>query len=191
MKKTNSHKIIVSIGTIIISLFLIYTLIKDIKYGHFYWEYDALASLFLIWFLFLIKDKIQLHPFHFSLAILFFVMHLLGVFGAYTFQINWFEYDLFMHLFFGFVAALIVFRIYDLEKSKEKWMGYLFVFCFILGVSAMHEIIEAIGAIVIGSGEGFIGFGPGDFGEFDSQIDLLMNLFGSFIGFFINMFAKN
>lgn len=186
----NTNKTIFIIGIIIISLFLIYTLIQEVSYGHLFWEYDAIAALVLTWFLYLIRNKINLNPFHYFLFELFLLMHLLGIFGAYTIKVNWLEYDMIMHGFFGFVAVLIFLNKYDLKISKKEWLEYLIIISAILGLSVLHEIIEYIGAIVIGSGGGFLGFGPGDFGEFDTQIDLIMNLIGILIGISLHITNK-
>ena len=51
-----------------------------------------------------------------------------------------------------------------------------------MGLVALTEITEVLGSIVFGSGEGFLQYGDGDMGLFDTQTDLLHDFIGIFVG---------
>ena len=184
MKKKNWNKILLIIFTIIFVFFLVYNTIQEIKQlGQFYWEIDAAFSLLGLWALYSLRHKIRLHPFHYFLFGFFLSTHLLGAFRAYDMDFGMIEYDMVMHWFAGLVAALLFFRGFNLKgKVKKEWPKYLLIAILILGLSTFHEIIEGLGAILIGDGGGVLGFGPGDWGEFDLQKDYVANVIGVLCG---------
>ena len=54
-----------------------------------------------------------------------------------------------------------------------------------LGVSALHELYEFAGAILLGEGEGVLFIGAGDTDQWDTQKDMLNNLIGTLLGVLI------
>jgi len=51
-----------------------------------------------------------------------------------------------------------------------------------MGISAVHEVIEFTGAMTMGLGDGFLLWGSGDTGSFDTEWDLINGFFGAFLG---------
>lgn len=56
------------------------------------------------------------------------------------------------------------------------------IIALLLGFSAIHEIFEYGGALVLGEGEGVLFVGAGDIDEWDTQKDMFNNLVGGLIG---------
>ena len=173
----NYNKIILWGTSIILIVLGIYSFTTD---SHYKWDFFFLIGL--LWAVYLIKDKIKLHPFHFSLFALFLVMHNLGTFDTYSNNYFGMEYDLYVHGFFGIVSALMLYRTYNLVGPYKGYLKYLAIIALVLGFSAFHELFEYGGALTVGEGEGVLFVGAGDTDEWDTQKDMRNNLVGALIG---------
>lgn len=69
-------------------------------------------------------------------------------------------------------------------------MLYVGLILVVLGFSAIHEIVEYVGAITLGEGEGLLRIGAGDWDEWDTQKDMVNNLLGAFVGLGISFGAS-
>lgn len=175
--KTNSEKIIL-IGTTIIFIILeIYSLTTA---SHYKW--DFFFVMLLLYAVYYLREKIRLHPLHYFLFALFLVMHNLGTFGTYGWKQGLWEYDLFVHSYFGFVSSLMLLRAYREVGPYRGYIKYIAVIALILGFSAFHELFEFAGALTVGEGEGVLFVGAGDLDEWDTQKDMFNNLWGGIIG---------
>lgn len=149
------------------------------------YKWDFLFILLLWVGLYLIRQRIHLHPLHYALFGLFLFLHFAGMFGWYqTFPLG-LEYDQWVHSFFGFVAALIVLRTYHFYAIYPTGLIAIAAIALILGFSAFHEIFEYAGAILLGEGEGVLFIGAGDLDEWDTQKDMLNNLVGASAGLLV------
>ncbi len=172
-----ANKAIVWVTSAILVLLEIYSLTTD---SHYKWDFIFLIGL--LWAVYFIRDKIKLYPLHFFLLALFLVLHNLGTFGAYENYYLGLEYDLYVHGYFGFVAALMLYRTYSLVGPYKGWFMYLAIIAVVLGFSAFHELFEYAGALTVGEGEGVLFVGAGDTDEWDTQKDMFNNLIGGLIG---------
>jgi len=173
----NVNKIIFWATSIILVIFEVYSFSTD---SHYKWDF-----FFLMGFLFavyVIKDKIKLHPFHFFLFASFLILHNLGTFDAYSYYPLGLEFDLYVHGFFGLVSSLILFRSYKLVGPYNGKFVYIAIIAVVLGFSAFHELFEYGGALLFGEGEGVLFIGAGDLDEWDTQKDMFNNLVGAIIG---------
>lgn len=177
MKSEGWAKAILWITTIILVGIEIYALSTD---SHYKWDFFFLMGL--LWGVFLIRDKIKLHAFHFFLFGLFLVLHDLGTFGTYSNVYFGIEYDFYVHSYFGLVSALMLYRTYKLAGPYKGWFMYLAIIAIVLGFSAFHELFEYGGAMVVGEGEGVLFVGAGDIDEWDTQKDMRNNLIGAIVG---------
>ena len=89
---------------------------------------------------------------------------------------------MYVHGFFGFVAALILYRTYNLVGPYKGWFMFIAIIAVVLGFSAFHELFEYAGALTVGKGEGVLFVGAGDLDEWDTQKDMFNNLIGGLIG---------
>jgi uncharacterized membrane protein YjdF len=174
------NKIILIITTIILVALEFYSLTTD---SHYKWDFVFL--MILLYGLFFIRKRIDLHPLHFALAAVFLILHNLGTFGTYSYNYFGFEYDLWVHGFFGFMASLLLYRTYYLKGPYKGWFMYVAIIAVVLGFSAFHELFEYAGALAVGEGEGVLFIGAGDLDEWDTQKDMLNNLIGGLLGIFL------
>lgn len=170
-------KLILVITTFILIIIEVYSLTTNSHY-----KYDFIFLILMLYALYFIRDKIKLHPFHYFLAAMFLILHNLGTFGAYSNYYFGLEYDLYVHGFFGFVAALILYRTYYLVGPYKGWFMYVAIIAVVLGFSAFHELFEYAGALTVGEGEGVLFVGAGDLDEWDTQKDMFNNLIGGLLG---------
>ncbi|MEN9626037.1 MAG: hypothetical protein RL557_365 [archaeon] len=171
------NKIILALTTLILIILEFYALTTD---SHYKWDFIFL--MLLLYGLFFIRNKIDLHPFHYLLACLFLLLHDLGVFDTYSNNYFGFEYDMWVHGFFGFVASLILYRTYVLKGPYKGFFMYVAIIAVVLGFSAFHELFEYGGALAVGEGEGVLFIGAGDLDEWDTQKDMFNNLIGGLSG---------
>ncbi len=146
---------------------------------------DGLALIFLLVFVYSFETKLNLHPVHFFLFGIFLVFHNFGVFGCYFneclgVKFVTFEFDTYVHFYFGVVSALILSRAYDhLAGFKSKKIKYFALITLVLGITAFHELLEYAGGVFLGDGAGFLKAGAGDLEMWDTQTDMRNNLFGA------------
>jgi uncharacterized membrane protein YjdF len=131
----------------------------------------------ILWGMYRGRNKLAMHPGHFALMAVALLFHNLGAYGLY--RTNWagIEFDGYVHYFFGFAGAFAVSRAlgYNFELSRWKvWIGTVLV---ILGVSAIHELIEFASTVALGPEKGMLKLGDGDL--FDTQKDIMNALLGT------------
>lgn len=177
MNKEGWNRIILASFTGILVAIEFYSLRID---SHYKWDFVFLLAL--LWAVYFLKDKIKLHPLHFFLLGAFLLLHNLGVFETYSKFYFGFEYDFWVHSYFGLVSALMLYRTYNLVGTYKGWFKYLAIVAVVLGFSAFHELFEYAGAVLLGEGEGVLFIGAGDIDEWDTQKDMRNNLFGALIG---------
>ena len=149
--------------------------------SHYKWDFFFLV--FLLVGVYILKDKIKLHPLHYFFFCLFLIMHNLGTFGTYKMFPLGMEYDFWVHGFFGFVASLMLYRTYhSVGPYKSRKFMYVAIIAIVLGFSAFHELFEYAGAVTLGEGGGVLFIGAGDVDEWDTQKDMRNNLFGAILG---------
>jgi uncharacterized membrane protein YjdF len=180
MKQEGWNKIILVVMLLVLIAFEIYSLSVDSRYA-----IDGLILIGLLFIVYFLRDKIKLHPLHFALFGIFLILHNLGVFDTYTNYYLGVEYDFWVHSYFGFVSALMLYRTYSLVGPYDKkWFMYLAIIALVLGFSAFHELFEYAGALTLGEGEGVLFVGAGDIDEWDTQKDMRNNLFGAIVALF-------
>ena len=148
-----------------------------------HYVYDIPMCTLLLFVIYLLRIKLKLLKFHFLLLAIFLLLHSLGLYDAYTFYPLGFEYDYWVHAYFGFVASLIIFRwLFLYLLNLQYQVIFLFTVFFVMGASALHELYEYFGALILGEGEGVLFIGAGDLDQWDTQKDMLNNLLGVIIG---------
>lgn len=150
-----------------------------------HYVYDFFLLQGLLWGMFFLKKRLNLFPFHFFLFGIFLVFHHMGVFGAYGWYFFGIEYDFWVHTYFGIITSLILYRAPTLIGGYDGWFKCAIIVFVVLGFSALHELFEFAGALILGKGEGVLFMGAGDLDPWDTQKDMWHNLLGSIIGLLI------
>ncbi len=173
------EKIVLVFTTILLVILEIYAIFQN----NFKYIADFFALIISLWGVYIFRDKLRIHAFHYFLLATFLIIHYLGVFGAYEWVFLGIEYDIYVHFYFGIIIGLMTFRAYNHYAPKEfkGVIGVVLMLFLILGFGAFHELIEFGGARLMGQGEGLFLYGAGDIDEWDTQKDLLMGLFGAMI----------
>jgi len=172
-----ANKIILWVTLTILVAFEVYSITTD---SHYKWDFIFLVLMIVgIYF---IRKKIKLHPVHFALLGIFLILHNLGTFGTYSNYYFGLEYDLYVHTYFGIVASLMLYRTYNTVGPYKGWFMIVAIIAIVLGLSAIHELFEYAGAVILGEGEGVLFLGAGDIDEWDTQKDMRNNLIGGLIG---------
>lgn len=173
----NATKLVLWITSLVLTILEVYAIAIDSRY-----KWDFIFLMLMLWAVFFLRDRINLHPLHYGLLSAFLLLHFLGMFDLYqTFPLG-LEYDHWVHGYFGFVAALIVFRGYHHYKLYSPTFIIVATLVVILGFSAFHEIFEYTGAMLLGEGEGVLFVGAGDIDEWDTQKDMVNNVIGGLLG---------
>ena len=172
-----ANRIVLFVTLLILFILEIYSFTTN---SHYKW--DLLFSIGLMIAVFMLRKKIKLHPFHFTLFGIFLLLHNLGIFGTYKNFYLGMEYDFWVHSYFGLVSSLMLYRTYNLVGPYKGWFRYVAIIAIVLGFSAFHELFEYAGAVILGEGEGVLFIGAGDLDEWDTQKDMRNNLIGAVIG---------
>jgi uncharacterized membrane protein YjdF len=162
------------IGVITTALFL---LITAVAHGPSTYRFAIFFLGPMLWALIAARRKLALHSGHLVLLALALLFHNLGAFGFYRTSWQGIEFDGYVHYFFGLAGSLAIARAlgYNFELNGWKvWVGTILV---ILGIGAIHELIEFASTIALGPEKGMLKIGDGDF--FDTQKDLMNNLLGA------------
>jgi uncharacterized membrane protein YjdF len=140
------------------------------------------AFLFLappLWLVYAFRHQLLLAPSHFALLASFLLLHNLGVFGFYRKHFLGLQFDVYVHFYFGLVGGFILKRTFE---QRFGWRGPWLVVAvglFLLGIGAVHELIECGSTILLGKEKGMLKLDPND--PYDTQKDLMNNLLGALL----------
>jgi uncharacterized membrane protein YjdF len=131
----------------------------------------------ILWGMYAARERLHLHPLHFALFACALVLHNLGALGCYTREYFGLAFDTYVHFFFGLVGGLILQRAFRLGMGLSSWHVWVATIVFVLGLGAIHELVEFGSTLALGPKVGMYKVGNAD--EFDTQKDLFNNLIGS------------
>ena len=110
-----------------------------------------------------------------------FTLHHLKLYGQTYF--GWLEFDMLMHVVAGAAITMVAYSWLSKEESWSTLKVALIAALIAAGIASLNEMIEYFGYAFLGSGEGILFYGVGDFGEYaDTALDLLSNVVGAVIG---------
>lgn len=151
--------------------------------------FDVILAFILISIAWFYYDKIKLTPITAVFGEIFLIFHMLGALGWYDTYVWIVPYDAIMHYYGPLVLFVIIFnylRVYE----KETLRLFLLAGLATLGLNAIQEVVEFVGNSVLGGGEGMFFYGAGDFGEKNTEQDLVANFLGVLTGVAIMWFRK-
>jgi uncharacterized membrane protein YjdF len=142
----------------------------------------------LLWLAYCVRGRMRLHPLHFALYAIALLFHDLGAFGLYQRKFFGLEFDFFVHLYFGFVLGLVLYRGFEHFFGWNGWKLWIAVAIFTLGIGGVHELVEWSSTMILGPERGMLKLDPND--PFDTQKDLFNNLSGAVLAVIVYSLAR-
>ena len=127
---------------------------------------------------YLLRNKLEVTPFGYGLFASALVLHDLGAYGYY----QRFDYtrpitfDMWVHFYFALAGTFILHRAMKHHLPWKGWQVALATVLFVMGVGAIHEIMEYSTYLVLGEERGMLK--PSTSYRFDNERDLMCNLAG-------------
>lgn len=142
---------------------------------------DFLLAVVLLLLLYTLRDKIKLHPFHYSLVGLTLLAHNSGWWGTYTKYPFGLEFDFYLHFLSGLTIGLISYRFTSSKMHYSKKERYISCIIILLVLIFAHEGVEYAGGEILGDGDGVLFRGSGDLDDHDTLKDLINGFVGGII----------
>lgn len=169
---TNALRLIACVASAVFAALSIFVAKPGSNY-----RFSALFLVPIVWAPYLLRNRIRLHALHFLLFALALVLHNLGAFGFYQRGFFGLSFDIYVHFYFGFVGALILYRYLEHTDLLRPWHLRVGTVLLMLGMGAVHEIVEWVSTLLLGSTHGMLKT-EGVY-QFDTQRDMFNNLLGA------------
>jgi uncharacterized membrane protein YjdF len=129
-----------------------------------------------LWAVYFARNALCITRTHYALFALALVIHNLGAFGTYGKFYFGFEFDTYVHYFFGFAGAFLAARALACRLGLTGWKMWIGTVLVIMGIGALHELMEYVSTLALGPEKGMLKVNDPD--RFDTQKDLGNNLLG-------------
>jgi uncharacterized membrane protein YjdF len=138
--------------------------------------------IFLIpaaWAPYWLRRRLHLHGLHYALLIVAILLHDLGAYGWYQRSPLPFSWDILVHFYFAIPITLIMHRAIAMNYRGviRPWQAAVVALLFMMGLGALHEIMEFLTYLVLGEERGMLK--PSTSYFLDTQRDLTNNLVGT------------
>jgi len=146
------------------------------------------AILFLgpfLWGVYAAHKRLRIHPAGFGMFAAALLLHDLGAFGTYGHFYFDLEFDTYVHFFFGMAGSFLIARALRFVFGLHGWRLWLGTILLIMGIGALHELMEWASTMALGS-KGMLKLNDPD--VFDTQKDLGNNFLGSLVALSIYTF---
>jgi uncharacterized membrane protein YjdF len=132
----------------------------------------------LMWLPYWLRRRLYLMPAHYLMYALAILIHDLGAYGFYQRSPLPFSYDILVHYYFAVAVTMILHRALAMNfPVLRPWQVNLTALLFMMGVGALHEIMEYMSYLLLGEERGMLK--PSTSYFFDTQRDLTNNLLGA------------
>jgi hypothetical protein len=132
-----------------------------------------------MWLVYALRRRLHWRAFHLALIASALLLHNLGVFGWYRREFGGLQFDTYVHFYFGVVGGFVVRAGLEGGYGLRGWRIWLAVTLGILGMGAIHELIEWASTIALGPERGMLKTLADD--PYDTQKDLMNNLLGTLL----------
>jgi uncharacterized membrane protein YjdF len=132
-----------------------------------------------VWALFALRHRLCLTPVTFGLLSSALLLHNLGAFGFYRREFGGLEFDTYVHLYFGLCGAAAMRGLFVCYGSMSGAVLWASVVVGILGLGAIHEMIEWASTLVLGPERGMLKNPALD--PYDTHQDLFNNMLGALL----------
>jgi uncharacterized membrane protein YjdF len=170
----NSFKTIALVTTTIL------VLISLISKGPATYRYAFLFLVPMLWAVYFLRARLHIHSCHFAIFATALVLHDLGAFGSYGQIYYGLEFDTYVHFYFGVAGGFIIARSLRGCFGLVGWQLWVGTVIVILGLGAIHELIEYASTLIMGPEKGMLKLNSPD-AKTDTQKDLLNNLLGTLL----------
>lgn len=140
------------------------------------------APLFLIpilWAIYALRRRLNLHRLTYALFGAVLTLHMAGAFGFYQKSPLPFSFDILVHFSFALVITLMLHDLFEGNFPLRPWQVAVMTFFFMMGLAALHEIMEYASYLLLGEARGMLK--PTTSYFFDTQRDLVSNLAGTVV----------
>jgi uncharacterized membrane protein YjdF len=142
------------------------------------------APVFLvpaIWAIYFLRHKLHLRPVPYALVALAILLHMSGAFGFYQQSPFPISFDIVVHYYFAFAITLVLHAFLSgAYPALTRWQVAVLTFFFMMGLAALHEIMEYSTYLALGEERGMLK--PSSSYFFDTSRDLLNNFLGTLTG---------
>ena len=137
-----------------------------------------------------LRGRLHLHWLHYALLIVAILLHDLGAYGWYQRSPLPFSWDILVHYYFAIPVTLILHRaiVTNYASVLRPWQAALVALMFMMGLGAIHEIMEFMTYLVLGEERGMLKPSASYF--FDTQRDLTNNLLGTLTALALAFIAR-
>lgn len=144
----------------------------------------------MLWAVYFFRERLRLHSCHFAIFATALVLHNLGAFGAYRQSYYGLGFDTYVHFYFGAAGGFIIARALRCCFGLIGWHLWVGTVIVILGLGAIHELIEYASTLMLGPEKGMLKLNSPD-AKTDTQKDLFNNLAGTLLALSIySVFRK-
>ena len=158
----------------------IFAIITFVAKGPATYRYAILFLAPMLWAVYFFRHRLHLHSAHFAVFASALVLHNLGAFGAYRKEYLGIEFHIYVHFYFGVAGGFIVARALKASFGLGGWQMWVGTVIVILGLGAIHELIEYASTLMLGPEKGMLKLNSPD-AKTDTQKDLLNNLLGTLV----------
>jgi uncharacterized membrane protein YjdF len=158
----------------------IFALITLVAKGPATYRFAILFLAPMLWAVYFLRQRLHIHACHFAIFATALVLHNLGAFGTYGEQYYGLDFDTYVHFYFGVAGGFIVARALRICFGLVGWQMWVGTVIVILGLGAVHELIEYASTLMLGPEKGMLKLNSPD-AKTDTQKDLVNNLLGTLV----------
>ena len=158
----------------------IFAVITVVAQGPATYRFAILFLAPMLWAVYFLRHRLHIHVCHFAIFATALVLHNLGAFGTYSEQYYGLDFDTYVHFYFGVAGGFIVARALKGSFGLVGWQMWVGTVIVILGLGAIHELIEYASTLMLGPEKGMLKLNSPD-AKTDTQKDLVNNLAGTLL----------
>jgi uncharacterized membrane protein YjdF len=134
----------------------------------------------LMWAPYLLRRRLFLTVTNYVMFAVAILIHDLGAYGFYQRSPLPFSWDIFVHFYFAVAVTMLLHRALAKNFTELRpWQVNVTSLLFMMGVGALHEIMEFMTFLLLGEERGMLK--PSSSYKFDTQRDLTNNLLGAMV----------
>ncbi len=171
---------------VLLTLFFIWKGIKEFYSQNPELLFDNFLTIALLLILLFQYSKWKFNKLSVIIALSALGLHHAKLYGTFFYSI---PFDRIMHFVGTFALALIIYQMIK-PSQKNVFTTALITILITMGLGTIIEHQEFIGYSIIGEGEGILGYGAGDWGEWNNiSWDLIYNTLGAIVAALLSLLS--